>query len=164
MSSPLNEQRSILWPDGFAPEACLLHARNELSIAASAERVWDVLVRAAEWPSWYANCRRLRFEDGSGPDLEADTRFTWTTFGARVASTVVEFEPPFRLAWSASALGSRGHHAWLLIPTRDGCRVVTEETQKGWGIRIIRVPLRRGLLRQHQIWLEGLSSLAARRP
>jgi len=147
---------SIRWPAGLAPSECIVHTRNELSIAASPEAVWRVLIRAAEWSSWYANCRRLRFEAGGGPDLSAGTRWRWTTFGMRIASTVVEFEPAERLAWSARAPGSRGHHAWLLTPTATGCHVVTEETQKGWGIRLIRRPLRQGLLKQHQIWLEGL--------
>ena len=163
MADPPTEQSSIHWPDDLAPEVCLVHTRNELSIAASAEQVWPVLVRAGEWSSWYANCRRLQFENGNGPDLAKDTRFRWTTFGARIRSGVVEFEPPFRLAWSAASLGSRGHHAWLLMPTSAGCRVITEETQKGWGVRIIQRPLRRGLLRQHQIWLEGLVKLATAR-
>ena len=49
------------------------------------------------------------------------------------------------------------------MPEEGGTRVVTEETQHGWVPFLGRWYLRRGLLKWHQRWLEGLAERAARR-
>lgn len=151
---------AIRWPAGFEPSSCPVHTVNELTIDAPIEAAWAWLVRAGRWSEWYSNCKRLRFESGSGPDLALATRFTWVTFGVRVDTTVREFEPPQRLAWEGRGLGARGYHAWLLRPTGRGCHVVTEEVQAGLAPSLARVGIRRGLLHYHQRWLEGLARRA----
>src|SRR5207244_3563490 len=137
-----------------------VYCRNELSIDAPAAVVFAHLVRAAKWSEWYSNCKRLRFENGPGPDLALGTRFTWTTFNARIDSTVRELVADERIAWDAKGLGARGYHGWVIEPTASGCHVVTEETQRGWGIRLVRRLLRASMLVQHQKWLEGLARMA----
>jgi hypothetical protein len=37
-----------------------------------------------------------------------------------VITKVTEFEPYERLAWTGSGRGSRGHHAWILLPEQEG--------------------------------------------
>ena len=64
----------IRWPEAFDPTRCPVHVVNELTMAARAEEVWARLVRAAEWPTWYPNARRVAFEQGAPPDL-APIRF-----------------------------------------------------------------------------------------
>src|SRR5690349_3971797 len=55
----------IIWPPRFAPDHCPVHVRNELAIAAAPERVWHWLVRAQDWPRWYANAADVRFLHGT---------------------------------------------------------------------------------------------------
>jgi hypothetical protein len=87
-------------------------------------------------------------------------RFTWTTFNVRVDTTVVECVPSERLAWRGKTVGGTGYHGWVIERTAAGCRVVTEETQRGIVPSLARWYLRRGLLTQHQRWLEGLARAA----
>jgi hypothetical protein len=86
------------------------------------------------------------------------------TFGALITSEVVEFEPHTRLAWSARGLGARGHHGWVLEKDGLRTRVVTEETQRGWGIAVAKPALLPLMRRYHQRWLEGLARVAASPP
>jgi hypothetical protein len=149
------------WPTGLEPEHATVYARNELLIPADAERIWRWLCRAARWPEWYGNCRWIRFHDGAGPDLEQRVAFDWKTFGVRVHSRVLVHERLVELGWDATALGLRAYHGWIFEPVDAGhTRVITEETQVGPLPMIGRWFLRRGLLREHQNWLEGLSRMA----
>jgi hypothetical protein len=118
--------------------------------------VWPTLIRAAAWPRWYSNACRVVLPAGHS-ELAPGLTFSWTTFGVRVTSTVREFVPGRRLAWGGKALGSTGYHRWELHPTADaGCLIVTEEVQRGSAPRLVAPLMRRGLLHQHQRWLEGL--------
>lgn len=149
------------WPSGMQPEESTVHARNELVIPAAPDRVWRWLCRAGRWPEWYGNCGWIRFRDHAGPDLGPGVMFVWKTFGVRVRSKVKVFEPTVELGWDATAFGLEAYHGWRFEPDGDGqTRVITEETQVGPFTKVGRWYLRRGLLREHQNWLEGLSRVA----
>ncbi|GAB4202046.1 MAG: SRPBCC domain-containing protein [Roseiflexaceae bacterium] len=160
----MRAESQVLWPVDLRPDQADLYAVNSLRIAAAPEAVWAWLVRAASWPQWYANCRRLVFEDGPGPDLRLGTRFSWTTFGARVHTTVEEYVPAQRLAWRGQGLGAEGYHGWVILPQPGGCLVITEEVQRGLVPRVARFLLQPAMLRQHQRWLEGLVAQAQSGP
>ena len=149
------------WPEGFEPENARVYARNEIAIAASPERVWRWLIRAANWPAWYDNSSDIRFLNGGGPDLAPGTRFKWRTFGATVESTVLVFEPPHELGWDGKGW-LPVYHGWLIEPEEGGSRVITEECQNGFLGAIGAWYLRPMLLRGHQKWVESLKRVAER--
>ena len=97
-----------------------------------------------------------------GPDLAAEVRFTWRTFGVDLESQVQEFEPFERIAWLATAPLIEAYHAWLILPAAGGCHVITEETQQGFAARAGRLVFPGRMERQHQLWLEGLARVAPR--
>jgi hypothetical protein len=131
-------QTAIRWPDRHSPQNSPIHVVNELTMAAPAEAVWKVLIRAA------------------------GARFTWKTFGVDLKSQVQEFEPSSRIAWLATAPLLEAYHAWLIEPLADGgCRVVTEETQHGLTARAGRLIYPGRMEHWHQRWLEGLAERAA---
>jgi hypothetical protein len=148
------------WPAECHPDGAPVYTFNEITIATPPERVWAWLVRAPSWPSYYGNASNVRFVGGGGPDLALGTRFTWTTFNVSVDTTVTECVAPTRLAWRAKTFGGGGYHGWVLEAAPSGCRVVTEETQRGIVPSVGRWFLRGGLLKQHQRWLEGLKRVA----
>lgn len=155
------ESRSeVKWPDRFDPRKTVVHAHNELIMDAPCESIWGWLVRAQQWPTWYANSANVRFLEGTSPDLAVGTVFKWKTFGVTLTSTVREFVPNERLAWDARGPGVTSYHVWLLQRTAAGCRVVTEESQIGWLARLSN-RFRPGRIQgQHQKWLEGLEAKA----
>jgi uncharacterized protein YndB with AHSA1/START domain len=161
---PPGADTAVRFPDRSRPENSRFLARNELRIDAPPERVWAWLARPDLWPSYYRNARLVRHLEGPWPEIELGSRWRWLTFGALITSELVECEPHARLAWDASGLGARGHHGWVLEPLDGGTRVVTEETQRGWGIALVKPALRPMMLRQHQRWLEGLARVAAESP
>ena len=153
------------WPAGLEPKDATVHARNEIVTNASPENVWQWLCRAGAWPQWYHNCAWLNFTDDDGPDLKLHTRFVWKTFGAKVRSQVLVFDPNREIGWDAFALGLHAYHGWIIEPLIErGCRIITEETQKGPLVTIGKWYLRRALLREHQNWLESLSRRASSGP
>lgn len=155
-----HEGPRVRFPAGFAPADAPIHTHDALELACSVEAAWARLIRASEWPRWYANCKHLRFDPATpGPDLQLGTRFDWVTFGVRVDTLVTELEPLERLAWSGRGRGGVGHHGWVferLAASR--CLVVTEEMQRGplpWFGRAI---LRPRLHAWHRRWLAGLDA------
>jgi uncharacterized protein YndB with AHSA1/START domain len=155
---------AIRWPEVHRPEVSDLHAVNELQMAAPRDDVWAWLTRADLWSSYYGNARLVRRRAGAWPQLALFSSFRWLTFGVLVLSEIVEFEPPERIAWDAKELGASGHHAWILVERDGGTFVHTEETQRGWGMRLAAPAMRRLMPRYHQRWLEGLARVAAEGP
>jgi Polyketide cyclase / dehydrase and lipid transport len=151
------------WPGGRAPADAHVYAHNELFVPAGAERIWAWLVHAARWPSWYPNAWRIR--SPAGP-LAAGSVFTWITFGLPITSTVDLADQPRAIGWQWQSRwwpgAAYGYHIWLLQPQGDGCRVVTEETQRGALPRFFSPVLTFALLRAHGMWLRRLSRNAAR--
>jgi hypothetical protein len=60
-----------------------------------------------------------------------------------------------------SGRGSRGHHAWTLLPEAGGTSIHTEETQRGLPSRILGPFLRPAMRREHQKWVDNLAQIAA---
>jgi uncharacterized protein YndB with AHSA1/START domain len=159
------EQPTVRWPEGFEPACAQVFAHNEIIIPAPVETVWAWLIRAEDWPDWYANARNIHFLSHAAPDLRNRSRFRWKTFGLGITSKVLEFEPYRRLGWDAQGIGVKAWHAWVLTPLgANRTHVLTEETQTGWLARLARSLFPSRLQTQHQIWLEGLSLKAQSGP
>jgi hypothetical protein len=150
----------IKWPERYHPSRAPIHVVNELTIPASCDRVWAWLIRAPLWPSWYPNASDVKLIDRPVTELRLGTMFDWRTFGVKVRSTVQEFIPNERLAWSARGFGVDAYHAWLLLPRDAGTQIVTEETQYGALARMGRILMPGRMYRGHQVWLEQLSAKA----
>ena len=160
-SRPTGMKTDIRWPERFLPANSAVFVSNEIEIAAEPETVWRWLIRAELWPYWYPNSSDIHFISTSGPDLRERTRFRWNTFGVRITSKVLEFEPCARIAWEAQGIGLDAYHAWVLTPLPDGTtHVVTQETQHGWVARLGKALLPHRMERKHEAWLEALKGKA----
>lgn len=151
----------IIWPAGYSPAESPVHVVNHIDIAASPSTVWTHLVRAADWPGWYANASKVVIANG-GRDLTAGARFRWRTFGVGLETAVQEWVENERIAWLATSLGVRAYHAWLIVPSDFGCRVITEETQHGFIARTGSALFPPRMHDWHQKWLEGLKARSER--
>ena len=152
-------QPKIIFPPEFEPTNCPVHVRNEISINASPEKVWNELIRVKNWHEYYFNASKVDFLNEAGEDLTAKTKFKWKTFGASLISNVEEFVPYTRLAWNAKGIGVWVYHAWLLVPTATGCHLITEESQHGFICRLGKIFMPNRMYNYHQIWLEKLKEL-----
>jgi hypothetical protein len=111
----------IRWPERFDPRRAPVFVSNELSVTAPVQAVWQWLVRAPLWPTYYSNSADVVL-DGGADALGEGTTFRWKTFGVKLRTRVTEFEPVQRIAWLAEArLGKvlmphrmhRQHQRWL---------------------------------------------------
>ncbi len=146
----------INWPEKYRPENCAVHVANELAMDVAPEAVWNCLIQASRWPEWYINAANVVVRDAPDGKLSDGADFRWKTFGVTIETKVKEFLPRERIAWSAKAFGLDVYHAWLIIPTPNGCTVITEETQHGFLARLGQFFMPGRMHKFHQIWLESL--------
>ncbi|WP_368528449.1 SRPBCC domain-containing protein [Enterobacter cloacae] len=151
------KQSAIIWPDDYLPGTTDNFASNEIIVAGlSAKAIWAQLNDTTLWPNYYSNAEDIRFHDGSGPELSANARFRFTTFGFPVEAQVTEYVPPVdgeaaRIAW----------HAWLFedLPG-NRVRILTQESQKGVPAQELARTLPNPMINGHQEWIVGLAKAA----
>lgn len=150
----------IRWPAQYRPERATFYVHNEIEIAAPPEVVWDILVRAGAWSDWYEGASGVRVKDSPTGTLQPNSVFDWRTMGRDFTSVVREFAPPYRLAWESRREDIQGYHAWLLIPTAGGTRLVTDESQFGLLAVLQKLFIPNKLRRLHDSWLCGIKQQA----
>ena len=122
--------------------------RNEMVIAASPERVWDLLTDVERWPSWWRACQWVHVESrGSAPSTERPipASFRWKAHPVVLRSTVVAVERPRAFAITADGRGVHAERAFTIEPAPDGrsTLVISHETQVGplpWLGRLVLAP------------------------
>src|SRR5271155_1891341 len=77
----------IHWPKGLEPRNVDVFVHNEGSIDAPPEVVWQNLIDASKWPTWYSNSADVQIQGGHDK-LEKGVSFSWKTFGFPIVSTV----------------------------------------------------------------------------
>jgi hypothetical protein len=123
----------IHWPDGFHPEQADLLAHNEIVVKASCKTVWDHIVEAKKWPSWYSNSHEIKLLNSTDGKLHEDTHFSWDTFGRHVECRIGEFVASSRIGWFGDSKGTNAYHTFLLLKVDEGRHIITEEVVKGPG-------------------------------
>jgi hypothetical protein len=165
---------SIIWPEDYLPGTTDNFVSNEVIVSGlSAADVWPWLSHPARWPSYYANATAVAFHDDSGPELQAGSRFRFTTFGFPVEGKVTEYLAPApgqpgRVAWHGWVEGDAEHrldvhHAWIVedLPG-NRLRLLTQETQIGTPACELAATLPNPMLNAHQAWLDGLIRAASK--
>ncbi|MCG5054970.1 MAG: SRPBCC domain-containing protein [Myxococcales bacterium] len=154
-----DDPAEIHWPQSYQPEDATFFVHNETEVLAPPEVVWDILVQAEAWPTWYEGAQDVKVRSSRGRLHEAAS-FTWTTMGLDFTSTVEEWHPPTRLSWESRKRSIKGYHAWLLVPTETGCRLVTDEAQFGFLAFMQKIFIPNKLHRLHDVWLAEIKRKA----
>ncbi len=143
------------WPVRFNPQKDAVFSYNEIFIPnISAARIFDLLVSAKNWPSFYPNSDAVNLLGAE--KLTENCEFRWKTFATAQLSKVELFEEDHALGWSADSPGTRAFHRWIIEPQNDGMRVITEECQNGITAWLDRALMNPALHASHQLWLERL--------
>jgi len=123
-----------------------MHLRAEITIAASAERVWQVLTDFAAYRDWNPFMLEASGRPAKGERLTirmqpVDGRaMTFTP-------TVLEAEPGHRLRWLGRLLLPGifdGEHTFTIEPADGGVRFVQEEEFRGVLVPLLARNLRKG--------------------
>jgi uncharacterized membrane protein len=101
-----------------------------VDIAATPQRLWEVLADVERWPTWTASMRRVELLDDRpfGPGSRARVEqprmrpLTWT---------VTAFEPDRVLTWESTAPGVRTVAVHLVEPLGTGSRLTLVVTHGG---------------------------------
>ncbi len=152
---PASVERFPCWPEGLSPAESPVYVYNETTIEAPPEVVWERLTRADRWPAWFPKAKNVHFEQG-GPVLGVGTVVAWDMLGATIRVTVRRADAPKVLAWEGGASGVHAYHAWLLLPSGRGTRVVTVETERGPLPTVLDFYLNGALHDAHEEWLRSL--------
>ena len=152
--------QEINWPAAYEPSESSFYVHNEIEINASPEVVWKILIDAERWPEWYEGAFNVKLVDTTAQSITANSSFTWKTMGIKFRSDIKEFEAPYRLSWESKKKSICGYHAWLIIPTTQGCKVITDESQHGWLTFMEKIFQPKKLRRLHDKWLQELKKLA----
>jgi uncharacterized protein YndB with AHSA1/START domain len=133
-------------------------SQAQIEIAASANRVWDLLSSIDRWPQWNALVQKAVL---SGP-LHAGSIFRWKSKGFAVTSTLREVTPMRRIEWTGTAFGTRAIHWWEIDATDQGVLLRTAESFDGWLPRLIPKTLQRMLDETLPKWLKEIKTEAER--
>ena len=155
---PYGEQ--IRWPAGYELSETQFYIHNQVDVEASPETVWDILIQAERWPDWYEGMRDVKVLSAADGILTEDSKMTFNTMKRDFEGAIAEFIPYERLAWETASDDLNAYHAWLIVPSEGGCRVVTAESQHGKLARLQKVFRPHKLKRLHDVWLTELKKKA----
>lgn len=151
----------IHWPSGYDPRDAAFYVHNEIDVAAEPQVIWDVLIQAETWPSWYSGAQDVHVAPSADGVLRADSTIRWETMGLEFVSSIKEFSPPYRLSWESRKDTIQGYHAWLLVPVQGGrTRLITAESQHGFLATMQPIFVPHKLHALHDLWLAELKKRA----
>jgi hypothetical protein len=134
---------------------------NEIEIQAKPQVVWEILINAKEWHIYYKGAQsKIEFLDTNAANLAYGLTFKFHTMGLKFQPVINEFVPYERLAWTSRIKSIKGYHAWVIVPTTYGCRLITAESQIGFLTFMQKVFQPNKLLKLHDTWLKLIKEKA----
>ncbi|HMN91170.1 MAG TPA: SRPBCC domain-containing protein [Saprospiraceae bacterium] len=151
----------VVWPDEFNPTKAKWYVYNEIEINAKPEVVWAILIDAKKWHTFYKGVQSpVEFMDTNAPTLKNGLAFKMHTMGLHLEPVMKEFVPNERMAWEVRRGNLTAYHAWVIVPTANGCRLITPEAQNGFLTFLQKVFQPNKLLKLHDIWLRLIKEQA----
>lgn len=144
----------VVWPAEFDPEKAKWFVYNEIEIKAKPEVVWSILIDAKEWHTFYMGVESPVVYLDTAATLRNGLAFEMHTMGLQLVPVMKEFVPNERMAWEVRRRNLTAYHAWVIVPTGNGCRLITPEAQNGFLTFLQRVFQPNKLLNLHEHWLE----------
>jgi len=134
-------------------------SRGSIEIAATPLQVWAIIADIDRWPSWNTGVDKASLE---GP-LQPGTTFRWKAGPGRITSVLRSVETSRELGWTGKTMGIDAVHVWRLEPTQSGARLSTDESWRGWPVRLMRKRMQRALDEAIAVGLGDLKAEAERR-
>jgi DinB superfamily len=151
----------IHWPAAFNPKKANFYVYNEIAINASPETVWKILIDAKKWHTFYKGAEKpVVIDHATHQTLALDVSFRFKTMGINFQPTIKEFIPNERMAWEINTHKLKAYHAWIIVPTQTGCKLITPEAQNGFLTFLQKVFQPNKLLNLHEHWLAVIKTRA----
>lgn len=127
---------------------------KEIIIAATPEKVWQILTNIQRWEEWNERIKKPKLE----VELAVGNSFTWKTNGSKINSTIHTVSPNKIFGWKGKTFGASAIHNWYLEPTDNGTKVRVEESLEGWIINLMKKKMNEKLVADMGYWLEQLKT------
>ena len=151
----------VVWPEEFNPVKAKWYVYNEIEINAKPEVVWHILIDAKKWHTFYKGVESpVEYLDTTATTLRNGLAFKMHTMGLHLLPVIKEFVPNERMAWEVRRGNLTAYHAWVIVPTANGCRLITPEAQNGFLTFLQKVFQPNKLLNLHEHWLEVIKARA----
>ncbi|WP_288244188.1 DinB family protein [uncultured Chryseobacterium sp.] len=151
----------VIWPEEFNPAKARWYVYNEIEIKAKPEVVWNILIDAKKWHTYYKGIQTaVKLSDPAAATLEHGLSFKMHTMNIHLDPVIKEFVPYERMAWEVHRRNLQAYHAWVILPTSNGCKLITSETQNGFLTFLQKIFQPHKLLNLHQNWLETIKARA----
>ncbi len=152
----------VIWPEEFNPEKVKWYVYNEIETNAKHEVVWNILINAKKWHTFYKGVESpVEFiNDTMATTLRNGLAFKMHTMGLYLEPLMKEFVPNERMAWEVRRGNLSAYHAWVIVPTATGCKLITTEAQNGFLTFLQKVFQPNKLLNLHEHWLELIKAKA----
>ena len=151
----------VVWRGEFNPEKAKWYVYNEIEINAKPEAVWNILIDAKKWHTFYSGVESpVEFIDPNATTLKSGMAFKMHTMGLRLEAVMKEFVPNERMAWEVRRGSLTAYHAWVIVPTAYGCRLITPEAQNGFLTFLQKIFQPNKLLNLHDHWLQVIKARA----
>lgn len=151
----------VVWPDEFNPSKAKWYVYNEIEINAKPEVVWDILIDAKKWHTFYNGAQSpVEFMDATASTLKNGLQFKFHTMGLKLKPVMKEFVPNERMAWEVRRHNLTGYHAWVIVPSDNGCRLITAEGQNGFLTTMQKWFQPNKLLKLHDKWIRLIKERA----
>lgn len=151
----------VVWPEEFNPTKAKWYVYNEIEINAKPEVVWNILIDAKKWHTFYKGLdSKVEYLDTTATTLKHELAFKMRTMGLQLVPVIKEFVPNERMAWEVRRGNLTAYHAWVIVPTANGCKLITPEAQNGFLTFLQKVFQPNKLLNLHENWLQVIKARA----
>ena len=106
----------------------MLEYRATITIQAPADRIWQILTHAPDYPQWDPSAIRIEGTIAAGQKI---TAYTKLSPNRAFPVTVTHFEPPHKMVWQGGMpLGLfKGERTFTLAPAGNGAVQFTVQEQ-----------------------------------
>lgn len=104
-----------------------VHSKNQIVIAAPAEKVWSVLSDIRNWPKWQRAVKETTVPGG----VAEGTVFRWKAGGLSFTSKIHTMKPNANLGWTGTTIGASAIHNWFFEDRGNQTLVRVEESLQG---------------------------------
>ena len=131
-----------------APVKC----SKKITIAASSEKVWEVLTNINNWGNWQIEISKPRLNG----DLKPNSTFDWKSGGVKIHSTLHAVTPFNEIGWTGKTFGMFAIHNWTINEKGEKTVVSVEESLEGFLAKILSKTFNKSLEKGMQTWLDLL--------
>lgn len=122
------------------PSAPVYH-KDEITIHAPVQRVWEILTRIEEWPEWQAAVTQANVLG----DLKEGVIFKWKAAGLSFTSQVHTIILHREFGWTGKTIGTTAVHNWRFTDLENQTKVQVEECLEGFLPKLFRKSFQKSL-------------------